>query len=310
MLPFAMPHSGGEPAARAANEGEAAQAEAAGRSGAYTEEELARLHGELYALLAELVRVCRKLGIRYFIQGGSGIGAFFEQAILPWDDDVDVGMRREDYDRFLREAPAELGEGYFLQWQETDPHTPFYFAKLRREGTLFVEGKFRGLPIHHGIYVDVFPFDRVPDNTALQRAHRTLCNFLNCCFMGKELWMWRHCGKCEVSEPSDRGYLPCLATRLVCRLLTKRAILRLLSACQGMFNGRRTAYYNMVLMPRDHISAKSLERTQEVAFGPLTVTAPSDLETYLRHHYPRLRRHIPKEEQENHRPAVLSFGER
>lgn len=60
-------------------------------------------------------------------------------------------------------------------------------------------------------------------------------------------------------------------------------------------------------MPRDHIEVKSIEKLQKVKFGPLNVWAPSNLETYLRRHYPRLRRHIPKEEQQNHRPDILEF---
>ena len=63
----------------------------------------------------------------------------------------------------------------------------------------------------------------------------------------------------------------------------------------------------MVLMPRDHIAVESIEHPDLVPFGPLQVYAPSNLETYLRHHYPRLRRHIPKEEQINHRPEYLEF---
>ncbi len=278
-----------------------------GNNKEYTEEELSRLHKELYAILAETVRVCEKLGISYFIIGGTAIGTFFWKAIIPWDDDIDIGMTRRNYERFLREAPAELGRDYFLQWVKTDRHTPFYFAKVRKHNTLFVEEDFQHLPMHHGIYVDVFPFDKVPDNQALQRAHRTLCNFFNCCFMGKEVWMWKHCGTCAVENPTNRGFFPCLMNRIVDTLFTKKAIYRMLSALQGCFNSRQTTYYNMVLMPKDHIAVHSIKHPQRVKFGELTVFAPSDLETYLRHHYRNLRRHIPKEEQQNHRPVHLSF---
>ncbi|MCD7713401.1 MAG: LicD family protein [Prevotella sp.] len=273
----------------------------------YTPGELERLHTVLYEILAEIVRVCDKLGIPYFVIGGTAIGAFFREGIIPWDDDIDIGMTRSNYNRFLREAPAELRKEFFLQWEGSEKHTPFYFAKVRRRGTLFVEGMFRHLDICHGIYIDVFPFDKVPDNRVLQSIHRTACNFLNCCFMGKEIWMWRHCGKCEIDNPTNRGFLPCLLNRIVCLLFTKRAIYRMLSTLQSMFNACRTTYYNLVLMPKDHISVDSINRPQTVRFGPLNVSAPSNLETYLRHHYPNLRRDIPEEEQENHRPAALAF---
>jgi len=276
----------------------------------YTETELARLHTVLYEILGEIVRVCKVLDIPYFIQGGSGIGAFFEQAILPWDDDIDVGMSRENYERFLREAPSVLGPDYFLQHPGSEPHTPFYFAKLRRNGTTFAEHQFFSLPINHGIFVDIFPFDRVPDRQWLQQLHRSWCNALNACFMAKDIWQWKHIKKCQVDEPRERGWLACFITWIVTLILPKSAIYRLLAWSQGLFNGSRlfrSTYYNMVLMPRDHIAVESIEHLDLVPFGPLQVYAPSNLETYLRHHYPRLRRHIPKEEQINHRPEYLEF---
>ncbi len=275
----------------------------------YKEGELEQLHSVLYELLAEIIRVCDALKIPYFIQGGTAIGAFFEQSILPWDDDIDIGLTRENYNRFLREAPALLQPQYFLQSPDTEPNTPFYFAKLRKRGTLFVEGYFRQQKMHHGIYIDIFPFDRVPDNERLQKIHRSYCNAINAAFMGKSVWQWKWIRRPTVPNPRPRAFLPCLITWIVDVIFPKSWIYRHLAWAQGLFNGcKSTTYYNMVLMPRDHISVASIENSQQVPFGPLTVTAPSDLETYLRHHYRNLRRHIPKEEQINHRPSFLEFS--
>lgn len=277
--------------------------------GEYTDEELHRLHEVLYETLTEIVRVCDLLNIPYFIQGGTAIGAFYEESILPWDDDIDLGMTRPNYERFLREAPALIDDSrFFLQWVETEPHTPFYFAKMRRKNTTFLEHDFRNLPIHQGIFIDIFPYDRVPDNPWMQRAQRTLANFFNCCFIGKEVWMWRHCGRCETDHHTNRGFLPCLLQRIVQTLLTKRMVYRLLRLSQGMANGLRSAtFYNMVLMPRDHIAVHAVENPERRQLGPVSVWAPSDLETYLRRHYPGLQRYVPKEKQQNHRPDLLQF---
>jgi phosphorylcholine metabolism protein LicD len=100
----------------------------------YNPQDLARLHEYLYQILGEIVRVCEKHSIPYFIQGGSAIGAFYNQGIVPWDDDIDVGMLRDDYERFLQVAPAELGDKYFLEWFGSEPNTPFYFAKVKMKG--------------------------------------------------------------------------------------------------------------------------------------------------------------------------------
>ena len=274
----------------------------------YSDDELQRLHAVLYELLGEIIRVCDKLDIPYFIIGGTAIGAFFEEAIIPWDDDMDIGMTRRNYERFLREAPAVLGKDYFLQHPGNEPNTPFFFAKLRKRGTTFAEHQFFGLDIHHGIYVDIFPFDLVPDNQRLQKVHREWCNFLNGCFMGKSIWQWAHIRKCEVDKPRPRGFIPCLITWLVDVCLPKRAIYSLLNWSMKWFNGGKGhTYYNLVLTTYDHIRVECVEHPEQRRLGPLTVWAPSDLEPYLRHHYPRLRRHIPKEEQINHRPDYLDF---
>lgn len=275
----------------------------------YTDKELKRLHVCLYGILEEIIRVCKECDIPYFIIGGTAIGAFFDNDILPWDDDIDIGMTRENYNRFLQEAPKVLKKEYFLQWVKTDKDTPFYFAKVRKNNTSFIERPFKKLKIHPGIFIDIFPFDKVPDNQGLQKAQRILCNFLNGCFMGKSIWQWKYCGKCDIEKPRPRGFIPCLMTRIVDLLFSKDMIYRMLCACQGMFNGHKTTYYNMVLMPRDHISVQSIKQPQVIRLGEVEVIAPSDLETYLRHHYPNLRRHIPKDEQQNHRPAYLSFDE-
>ena len=70
----------------------------------YTSEELEKLQATLYQILSEIKRVCDKHGIRYFITGGTAIGAYFWKKILPWDDDVDVCMPRPDYERFIKVA--------------------------------------------------------------------------------------------------------------------------------------------------------------------------------------------------------------
>ena len=156
----------------------------------YSSDELKTLHKELYQILEEIIRICTKYDIPYFIQGGTAIGAFYENAILPWDDDIDIGLTRENYNRFLEIAPKELNKDYFLQHVLTDSHTPFYFTKIRKNNTMFVEKDFKHLPIHHGLYIDVFPFDKVPDNKLLQKSQRIIANFFNCCFMGNVICMW------------------------------------------------------------------------------------------------------------------------
>lgn len=274
----------------------------------YASRDLERLHQELYRILAEIIRVCELLDIPYFIQGGSAIGALYNCGIVPWDDDIDVGMVRSDYERFLREAPAHLAPEYFLEWFGTESNTPFYFAKVKRNDTLFVEEIWRKMDIHHGIFVDIFPYDRIPDNALLEKAHRAESKFWINCFMAKEVWLWRHCGKCDIDEPLPKSWLSCAMIRCVVSLLSRTSIYNIMNRVLGRYNRWQTKMVNIVRMPKDQIVRADIENSVTMEFGGMEVKAPRNIETYLRHHYPNLRPVLPEEEQVNHAPYALSFG--
>lgn len=277
----------------------------------YEPSELEQLHQVLHEILTEIIRVCKLLDIPYFIQGGTAMGAYFENDIMAWDDDIDLGMTRDNYNRFLHEAPQVLGKDYFLAWFGSDPHSPFYFAKVRKNNTLFLEEICQKINMHHGIYIDIFPFDKISDNKRLERLQRKACNWINYCFVAKDIWPWRYFGKCDVDIPYKKSALDCLTTKIVSLLFPKSWLYKLLCKIQRAFNGHDTTYYNIVMMPKDQIAVDSIRHLQEMTFGPNTVTAPNDLEAYLHHHYGKnIQRIPPKEKQINHAPIALEFDTR
>ena len=71
----------------------------------YTEEQLSKIHEYEIEILEEIIRICEKHGIQYFSAGGTTLGAVRHNNIIPWDDDIDIGMLRPDYERFIRIAP-------------------------------------------------------------------------------------------------------------------------------------------------------------------------------------------------------------
>lgn len=276
--------------------------------GEYTDSELEQLHGTLYEILAELIRVCQKLDINYFIVGGSCIGAYFEKAILSWDDDIDVGMARTDYERFLKEAPAELNAQFFLQYYHSDPHTIYYFAKLMKRNTLFEEKMLRHINVQQGIYVDIFPFDKMPNNKVFYWLQRRCLIQLNHAFIAKEIWPWRNCRRCTIEKPEPKGFLACAFTWLLSHLLPKSVIYSLIQRILGAWRNSPTKYSNIIMVNADIISNESITHLETRRFGPLQVKAPSDLKTYLTTHYHGLSRYVPKEKQRNHHPWRLSFN--
>ena len=274
----------------------------------YNSDILRHLHGELKETLREVVRVCEVAEIPYFIQGGTAIGSHFFDDIVPWDDDIDLGMTRENYERFLREAPAILDRQYTLQEFTTEADTPFYFAKVRKVGTRFVESEWVGLPIAEGVYIDIFPYDLIPDDEALARKQRRKVGFWINCFMAKSVWLWRWLGKANNGVVFPKSFISCLAIRTVSTLLTKERIYQILNRELTRYNHTSASRYNIVRMPKDMIAREAIANLEPRKFGDLEVMAPSNLEVYLRSHYGDIQKWLPEDKRLNHAPEVLWFG--
>lgn len=117
----------------------------------------------------EIKRVCEENDIRYFLADGSFLGAVRHKGFIPWDDDMDFGMMRSDYEKFCRIAPKKLKPEYCLQTWYTDPNYALPFGKVMKRGTIYLESKKSRRLRENGFYVDIFPFDYVPED-AEERA--------------------------------------------------------------------------------------------------------------------------------------------
>lgn len=275
----------------------------------YNSDILRHLHRELVDILREVVRVCNEAHINYFIQGGTAIGAHFFEDIVPWDDDIDLGMTRDNYERFLREAPALLGEGYHLQEFATEPDTPFYFAKVRKRGTRFVEREWVGLDIEGGIYIDIFPYDLIPDNRSKELRQRRRVKFWVNCFTAKSVWLWRWLGRANNGVAMPKSLVSCAAIRVVTSLMSKERIYRRLHRELTRYNDSDATRYNIVRMPKDMIPRKDIEHPVRRRLCGMELWAPDNLEAYLRNHYGDIQKWLPEEKQLNHAPEELAFTE-
>lgn len=117
-------------------------------------------------LLQELLRVCVKYNLKLFASGGTLLGAIRHQGFIPWDDDIDMMMMRDEYEKLCKIAPSEFSAPYFFQTEYTDPGTLRGHAQLRNSettGILFQEAGKRYF--NQGIFIDIFPCDRVIDDS-------------------------------------------------------------------------------------------------------------------------------------------------
>ena len=111
-------------------------------------------------ILCEIKRICEKRGLRYFLIGGTLLGAVRHQGFIPWDDDIDIGMPREDYNRFIEVCKDELGAEYFLDCYQTFDLCWTPMAKLRKKNTRYREFQYTDIEKYvDGVWVDIFPLD-------------------------------------------------------------------------------------------------------------------------------------------------------
>lgn len=124
--------------------------------------------------LDEIVRICDTHGLRYYLAGGSMLGAVRHGGFIPWDDDLDISMPRDDYERFAEICESELGEEFELQSVEKEPNYNLFLAKVRIKNTRLVDRVTANLDINQGIYVDIFPLDNCDgiDKALIKRAKR------------------------------------------------------------------------------------------------------------------------------------------
>ena len=146
-------------------------------------------------MLVEFDRVCNDNNIKYVIFGGTMLGAIRHKGYIPWDDDADIAMLREDYEKFKKVAKNLNQDICCFQDYTTDSKYRWGYGKLRRTGTKYIRIGQEGLKCKTGIFVDVFPLDDVPNNLIGQMIQDFYCF---CC--RKILWS-------EVGKSTYKGIM-------------------------------------------------------------------------------------------------------
>ena len=132
-----------------------------------------------FQLLCVIDEICTRNSIDYFIYAGTLLGAVRHKGFIPWDDDIDIVMFRDEYDRFREVCKTQLNtEKYYLQSIYSDPLTSNPWTKLHDVNTTFISGVRRS-GTAEGINIDIFPIDNVPNNILIRYIHGKLVDKLN-----------------------------------------------------------------------------------------------------------------------------------
>ncbi len=275
----------------------------------YPQDVLEKLQNEERCILKDVHDFCKEHDINYFAIGGTLIGAVRHRDFIPWDDDVDLGMLREDFDKFVSlfdRFPA----GYELCTPDTENRYYSFVPKLAKKGTLFMTDLADRSDVRDmGIFVEIFVFENVSaDPKERQKQIRRVIN--------TKILFNAH----QVKRPVTFGSKPVIAIKNVVKFLLK-GYTHIAGLTQEKLNQRyldqtvskeETGYaaYFGDSTTEDFLTKKAdLFPLQEVPFGADTIMIPSNYDQLLKQAYGDYMTIPPVEGRWNQAPLKIRFSD-
>lgn len=272
----------------------------------YTEEQIKKVQQIELRNLKVLKNVCNKLGIEFFMYGGSLIGTVRHNGFIPWDDDLDIAMFRTDYEKFISEAPKYLSNEYDLQTPYNTLQTPYPYTKLRLRGTKYVEYGYHKLNIEQGIYVDIYPIDNLPDDDELyQKQFKQYQRLV-------KIYAWRQCPYLSDETLSFKTKIMrtlklCVSTIL--KVIPQKRLVKQIDEVATRYNGTHTKRKGNLSFPRPVNFFYNILPLEKSEFNGISVNLPGGWEQHLTLRYGCYKELPPEEERLGHKPYLLDFGD-
>lgn len=278
----------------------------------YDEKTLHRLQQIELEILRDFDELCTENGLSYFGCGGTAIGAVRHHGMIPWDDDIDVGLLRKDYEKFLRIArQKKWRRKYKVVNAATMENYPLMTTRWCRKGTKFKEDALKNIDGDLGIFLDIYCFDNIPDNEVLMKIH------------GWRSWFW---GKMLILYWLDEpvlyfGGILGKAVTGTCKVVHKgmrvlhvspRWLYRHAKRVSGCYNGQETKRANYLHDPRPFVSIvekKDIFPVQRMEFSGQEICEPADVDAYLSRRFGDYMTMPPEDKRHNHPPYELDLGD-
>lgn len=260
----------------------------------------------LLAYLLEIDRICKKHNIKYFLAGGTLLGAIRHHGFIPWDDDADVMMLREDYERFLAVAKDELPENIFIQLPHTEKGNYNPFTKLRIDNTMFAT-EFTGhfLWMHNGIFFDILAHDRTGKHSWSQKLHLMATMLMRSIVFNK----W---GDTDIAGGGGHPVI-CKIVDKVKYLVPMRFALWAQNRLLEFYRNRDTGYLYDGMgrnLSRGVFPAEWLDEVVYVDFEGYQFPVPKEYDKYLTYLYGDYRQMIPvSSRRTSHSIVLMDLGE-
>ena len=255
--------------------------------------ELKLLHNKIIELVHYFDFFCKENKIVYYLMGGTALGAVRHSGFIPWDDDFDVFMDRENYLKFLSEAKYNLDTDKYYFQQENTKELPLYFSKIRMNNTTFIEKDVVGRDMHHGIYIDIMCLNSSSSVTSIRYLQYLSARILSAKALSKRGYITNSTFKNLVLFIA-KYFLPSFLAKLLLKFVRS-------------FNGKNTAYighfFGRASFKSTSFRASYLGNQKYIKFNSLNLPVPEFVEKYLIIRYGNRYMELPSEKEKMKYPS-------
>lgn len=280
---------------------------------ALSDEDLQHLKSVFLGMYKDIYAVCSKYNLTVMLNGGTALGAVRHQGFIPWDDDLDLMLPREDYNKLIEVFDAELGEKYDLSVPGPNRTSDALFMRILKKGTIMRGVGSEKKESSCGIRIDIHPIDRMPDNKFCRDLKCKLLNLIRICALSVNLYQQKSKEFKAVfmfSRSTKIYYWVRWSIGLVCSIFGRDNWYRFFVRVSSSSKGEK-----YICIPSCALCEKELQ-PREVFFPPrkavfegLEVYIPNDYDTYLRKQYGDYMTLPPEEKRQRHYYLQLDFGE-